>query len=473
MVTEPETDLGRSDEAAGGDTAELGQARVEAEEASAEAQQARDNAQQASATAQQAEGDALQAEAGAEKAEKEAEEAAEEADAAATEATRAALEVDELLLDEPAQKLAAQAGEDHPFGLPGSSVSRPGLVRVGFTLTFGALLALALGAAIVAMEQALVMLVVAAFIAIGLEPAVSWLARRGLRRGFAVLIVSVVALSAITGFIAAAIPPIANEATRLVHEAPGYLQKLQDKNTALGHLNAQFHIEDKLKAAASKKMSLSSLGGLVSVGTAIVSFTFEVVLVFVLTLYFLADFERIKRLFYRLAPLPRRPRVGLLGDEIIARTGGYILGNLFTSLIAVICQYIILRALGVPYALMLSLFVGLLDLVPLVGSTIAGIFVTLITLATVSLTAAIINIIFTIVYRLVEDYLINPRVLKRTVDVRPVVTVVAVLLGGTLFGIVGALLAVPVAAAVQLLLTEVVFPRTDTATDADTPTTAA
>lgn len=189
-----------------------------------------------------------------------------------------------------------------------------------------------------------------------------------------------------------------------------------------------------------------------------------------LTVYFLAEFPNIKRFLYRLAPLDRRPRVGLLGNEIIARTGGYILGNLFTSLIAVISQYVILRSLGVPFALVLSIFVGLLDLVPLVGSTIAGAFVTLVTLAAVSLSAAVINIVFTLIYRLVEDYLINPRVLKRTVDVRPVVTIVAVLFGGTLFGIVGALIAVPVAAAVQLIVTEVVFPGTDAGTS--TPLTS-
>lgn len=160
-----------------------------------------------------------------------------------------------------------------------------------------------------------------------------------------------------------------------------------------------------------------------------------------LTVYFLAEFPNIKRFLYRPAPLDRHPRAGLLGDEIIARTGSYILGNLFTSLTAVISQYVILRILGVPFALVLSIFVGLLDLVPLVGSTIAGAFVTLVTLAAVSLSAAVINIVFTLIYRLVEDYLINPRVLKRTVDVRPVVTIVAVLLGGTLFGIVGALIA--------------------------------
>ncbi|MEO8888484.1 MAG: AI-2E family transporter [Jatrophihabitantaceae bacterium] len=322
---------------------------------------------------------------------------------------------------------------------------------------------MALGATIMALQQVLLLLVAAAFIAIGLEPAVDWLTRHHLRRGWAVLVISLIAVAMLAGFLAAAVPPIVNEATQLVKQGPHFLQQLQNKNTVFGHLNARFHIEDKLKTAASSKLSISSFSGLLSVGKAVVSFTFDVLVVIVLVLYFLADFPRIKRVFYRLAPLPRRPRVALLGDEILSRTGGYILGNVLTSLIAIICQYIILLVLGVPYALVLSIFVGVLDLVPLVGSTIAGVLVTLVTLAAVSLSAAIINVAFTIIYRLVEDYLINPRILKRTVDVSPLVTIVAVLIGGALLGIIGALIAVPAAAAVQLMITEVVYPRMDSA----------
>lgn len=342
------------------------------------------------------------------------------------------------------------------------------LVRVGFTVTFGGLLAVGLVAAVVALEHVLVMMTIAAFIAAGLEPLVNVLDRHGVRRGVAVLVVSVVGLGAIAGFMAAAVPPIVNEATRLVQDAPGYMQQLQNKHTTLGHLNAEFHIQKRLQAAADKTLSIGSVGGLLSVGTAVVSFTSEVVLVLVLTAYFLVDFDRIQRLIYRLVPSPHRPRAEFLGDEIIARTGGYILGNVVTSLIAISCQYVVLRLLGVPYAFLLAVLFGVLDLVPLVGSTIAGILVSVVTFATVSTTAGIINVMFTLIYRLVEDYAINPRVLKRTVDVRPVVTIVAVLLGGSLLGIVGALLAVPVAAAVQLVLTEVVFPITDAPADPDT-----
>ena len=123
--------------------------------------------------------------------------------------------------------------------------------------------------------------------------------------------------------------------------------------------------------------------------------------------------------------------------------------------------YILLLILGVPYALVLSVLTGVLDLIPLVGSSIAGVVVALVALATVSPGAALVTVVFHFFYRLFEDYLLNPRVLRKTVDVSPLVTIIAVILGGALLGIVGALIAVPAAAAVQLVLTEVVYPSRD------------
>ncbi|MCU1688896.1 MAG: putative rane protein [Jatrophihabitantaceae bacterium] len=432
------------------------EAATQAERSSAKAGHFRAEASYASEAAQGAEQGARAAEAAAEAARDENV----GAEAAAQHAAELALETDALLLEEEAQKVAAQVSEEQPFGVLGKPLNKRSLLRAGFAVTVGALLAIALGETVVALEQPLLLIVVAAFIAIGLEPVVTWLTGHHLRRGLAVLVVSVVGVGLVASFLAAAVPPLVSEASQLINNGPQYLQQLQDKHTSIGRLNARFHLTEEL-TAANQNLSITSFGGLLSLGQAIISFTFAVVIVIVLVLYILADFDGIKRVFYRLVPLHRRPRVALLTDEILARIGGYILGNLLTSLIAVMCQYIILRALGVPYALVLSVFVGVLDLVPLVGSTIAGALVTAVTLATVSLTAAIINVVFTLVYRLAEDYLINPRVLKRTVNVRPLVTVVAVLLGGALLGIVGALLAVPIAAAIQLILTEVVYPRMD------------
>lgn len=374
-----------------------------------------------------------------------------------------ALRTDPLLLSGPAQRVAAGATEEHPFGEPGAALGPGSSLRRGFGYGLGALLALALALAVRAVASELLLVVVAAFIAIGLEPLVGWLVTRGMRRGFAVTLIVVVAIGGVVAFLSTAVPPIVTQAAQLVQNAPDYLQQLQDEHTTIGRLNAQFDLVGHARDLASESLSISSFGGLLGVGAVIVSYSFQLIVVVVLSIYFLADFPGIKRAAYRLAPLSRRPRVGLLGDAILSRTGGYVLGNVFTSVIAAVAQFIALRFLGVPFALALAVFVGVFDLVPLVGSTLAGVVVTVVALATVSVTAAVVNVVFTVVYRLFEDYVLSPRVLARTVEVPPPVTVIAVLLGGALLGIEGALIAVPVAAAVQLLLTEVVYARTDVA----------
>ena len=231
-------------------------------------EQALGQAVQASGEAQAAARNAVAAEHGAQEAASGARQARADADHAAHKATLAALNADELLLDEEAQKLAAQVSEEQPFGVPGQAISRHSLVRVGFTMTFGGLLAVALAATIVALQQELLILVTAAFIAIGLEPAVAWLTRTGMRRGFAVLVISLSSVGLVGAFLAAAVPPLVNEATQLVKQGPQFFQQLQDKHTFVGHLNTKFHIQEKLTAAADQKLSLSSLGGLLSIGQA-------------------------------------------------------------------------------------------------------------------------------------------------------------------------------------------------------------
>lgn len=441
----------RPDPAAGSSAGPVTQSIEAAQAAKEGAQEARDGAQEAQRGAREAEAGAA----------KSAAASAKYADAA--DAAEAALETDDLLLDDEAQRVHARVSEEQPFGVPSRVTSRPGSLRSGFVVTVGVLLAVAIGWAIMIVGSELLLVVVAAFIAIGLEPVVDWLVRHGLRRSLAVALILIIGVAALAAFLAAALPPITSEASQLLKQAPDYLHRLQDEHTTLGRLNTTWHLEDRLRTLAGRQLSLNSLGGLLDVGRTVVSYTFQLLIIIVLVIYFLADFPGIKRAFYRLAPLPRRPRVGVLGDEIISRIGGYVLGNVFTSVIATIAQFAVLRALGVPFALVLSVFVGVFDLVPLVGSTIAGVVVTTVTLAAVSTSAAVINLIFTVIYRFFEDYVLSPRILKRTVDVKPTVTIVAVLLGGALLGIEGALMAVPIAAAIQLITTEVIYPRADTA----------
>jgi predicted PurR-regulated permease PerM len=150
-----------------------------------------------------------------------------------------------------------------------------------------------------------------------------------------------------------------------------------------------------------------------------------------------------------------------LGDEIITRVGGYVLGNVATSMITFAFTWPALLILGVPDALVLAVVAGVLDLVPLVGSTIAGLAAALVALGAKGVSTAVAVIVFTLLYRLLADYVINPPVMRRTVSVSPLVTVIAVIIGGGMLGVVGALVAVPAAAAVQLLLTEVVYTARD------------
>ncbi len=387
----------------------------------------------------------------------------ERAEGAAVAAVRTAGQADVLLLDTQARRLAARVGAGQPFGVPGARAGRRSDLHRGFSVTTGALLAVLGGFALYTVRGELVLLLVAAFIAIGLDPAVRWLVRRGLSRPVAVAVIAVIALGLFAGFVAAAFPPLAKEAGQLARNGPRYARDLQDQHNTLGRLNAKYHASERIQQALQNGLTVKTAGGLLSAGTAVLSFTFQLVLTLVLVVYFLADLPRIKQVLYRLVALRHRPRFGLLADEVILRVGGYVLGNVATSIVAIVTSYILLLILGVPYALVLSVLTGILDLIPLVGSSIAGVVVALVALAAVSPAAALVTVVFHVCYRLFEDYLLNPRVLRRTVDVSPLVTVIAVVLGGALLGIVGAVVAVPAAAAVQLLLVEVIYPNRDRA----------
>lgn len=375
-------------------------------------------------------------------------------------AVTAGLHPDALLLDEQERRLAAGATEAQPYGTRGVAGAR-GPLRTGFAVTTGGLLAVGAAYALVTVRHQLVLLLVSLFVAIGLDPAVRFFVRRGLSRSVAVALVALVALALLVGFLASLAAPLSREIASLIDATPGYLQQLQDRSSTLGRVNQQLHLTERAQALASDGFGQGTAGSLLEVGSAVAAGIFDTVIVLVLIVYFLADLPRITKAAYRLAPRHRRPRVGLLGDAIVARVGGYVLGNVATSIIAFVFTYVVLVVLDIPYALVLATLVGVLDLVPLVGSTIGGAIAALVALSTQGTTAAIVVVVFTFVYRLVADYLINPVVLRRTVDVSPLVTVIAVVLGGGLLGVVGALVAVPAAAAVQLLLTEVVYPQRD------------
>ena len=308
----------------------------------------------------------------------------------------------------------------------------------------------------------LILLVLALVIALGLDPMVSWLVRRGWRRSWGVAAVTAVFLLLVLGVFALIIPPIVTQVEELIRALPGLLTQLQDRSSTLGRLNAHYHLLDSVRSSLTGGGRGVSLGGVLNIGLAVFGTLTAAITVAVLTVYFLANLPTIRRVAYRMFPASRRARARELGDEISARVGGYVLGNLLTSAIAGLGTFLFLEIVRVPYAVALGVLVAVLDLIPVIGSTIGGILVTLVALA-VSTTVAIASLVFYIAYRLLEDYLLVPRVMNRAVDVPPVLTIVALIIGGALLGIVGAFLAIPAAAAVQLLVTRVVWPRLDVA----------
>jgi predicted PurR-regulated permease PerM len=355
-----------------------------------------------------------------------------------------------------AAKVAEKTGG---LGTPGRPVNRRSPFMIGLYGALGVAVAYGLLELFVRARSVLILIFLAFFIAAGLDPIVGWLVRHRMPRWAAVLIVVVGGLAVMGGFLAAAIPPMASEATALAHQIPHYLHDLQDRNSQLGKLNIKYHVQDRLtKLLTSGSGSL--VGGVIGAGALVIGTVSEILAIGVLSVYFLAGLPQIKLLTYRLVPHSRRPRAILIGDEIFAKVGGYMLGSFITAVIAGLGTYLWLLAWGVPYPLLLGTFVALLDLIPVIGSTVGGIVVSLVAL-TVSLPVALATLGFYIVYRLAEDYLIVPRIQGRTVELPALASLVAVLIGGVLLGIVGVLVAIPVAAAIRLLLQEVAFPRLD------------
>lgn len=364
------------------------------------------------------------------------------------------------LLDTQTRRLAAGATEEKPYGRPGKPLSRRSPFRIGFTGALGVAVAYFLVQGLIQARQVLVLLVVSLFLAVGLNPAVEALQRRGVRRRWAVTLVFFTVILFFAGFGAAVLPPLGAQVTQFVQSAPGYLDQLQGNRT-IHRLDEQFGLIQRAQGyLQSGDVGARAFGGLLGVGRVVLSTTFSVLTVLILTLYFLSSLPSIKHTAYRLAPRSRRARVGLLADEILLRVGGYVGGALTIAAIAGAASFVFLEIAGVQYALALAMLVTLTDLIPLIGATIGAVVVTSVGFFH-SVPIGLACLVFYVLYQQVENYVIYPRVMKRSVDVAPAVTVVAALIGGTLLGFVGALLAIPSAAAVQLILEEVVIPRQD------------
>jgi predicted PurR-regulated permease PerM len=330
---------------------------------------------------------------------------------------------------------------------------------VGFFLAAGGLLAWWLGGIVLSIGSILILVVVAMFLAVGLNPAVEWLMHRGLARSWAVLAVIFAVLVVFALFLVAIVPVITEQVTAIVDRAPVWFDELQN-NRNIEELDRRYELLDRARSVVEGRGFGSALfGGVVGVGIRVLSFLTSTFIVIILMLYFLASLPRLKRSLYRLAPASRRERVTDLGDRILANVGAYVAGAFVVAFAAGVSSLIFLLLVGLAeYAVALAAVVALLDVIPMIGATLGAVVVTAIGFAT-DPTIGLYCLIFYVAYQQFENYVIYPRVMSRSTDLPGSVIVIAALIGASLLGVIGALLAIPTAAALTLLVREVVLPR--------------
>lgn len=334
--------------------------------------------------------------------------------------------------------------------------------RTGFVGALGVLVAVALVQSVVQVGQIVTLVFGALFLALGLDPFVSWLEKRGVARPLAVTVTFVALVGVVTGFVAAVAPVVITETSQLVRVAPIYATRIEQSDF-IQRLDSQFglfeRINTELESRLRSRDTIDALfGGVLGAGRAVVTGVFSVLLVLVLTLYFLASLRTMTEGAYRLVPRSRRARVKSIGDEAQARIGGYVLGQLCVATLNGVLSFLVMSILDVRYSVALAVAVGVFGLIPLIGATIGAVLVC--TIAALGEPAdGVILAVWFIVYQQVENYGILPRIMARTVAVPSTLAVVAALIGGSLLGLIGALVAIPIAATILLVVQRVVYPR--------------
>ena len=347
------------------------------------------------------------------------------------------------------------------LGEPGQPFSRHSPFYIGFFGGLGALLAFWLASQVLAISSVLILVVVAMFLAAGLNPVVEFFVGRGLKRSWSVVAVIVTVLVALTLFVLAIVPVISDQIASLTENAPGWLDQLQ-QNRRVQALDDKYDVIDRVKEyVANGDYASSVFGGVLGVGLAVLSALANAFIVIVLTLYFLSSMQKTKNAFYKLAPRSRRDRVEKLGDRVLDGVGGYVSGAFVVALCAGISSLVFLFIVGLgEYAVALSFVVALLDVIPMIGATIGAVVVTAIGFAT-DPKIGLACLVFYLIYQQLENYVIYPRVMSKSVDIPGAVTVIAALVGAALLGVVGALLAIPTAAAILMLTREIFIRKQD------------
>lgn len=361
-------------------------------------------------------------------------------------------------------KYPESADSKGALGKKGAPINTQQPFYFGFLAATGAIVAIALLQALQSASQVFILIIISLFLAMGLNPAVSALENLTKKRALSVSIVVISVLLIVLAAFLIIAPPVFNQLNDFVNGAPQLIDSLRNNSTFL-KLDQEYglvtSIQDKFEEWFSDGQLLTgAFGGVLGVGKTVLSGAFSTLTVLVLTLYFLFSLPSVTKVFYRLAPASRRERVSKIGDAIIARVGSFVGSQILIALFASIFVFFLSFVLDLPYAAALGMLILFVALIPLVGHFIGGGIVTLVAL-TQSPTKGLLAIVLYTLYVQIENYLITPKIMRRTLAIPGLVTIVAALLGTSLLGLVGGVLAVPIAAAILLIMDEVVFPKSD------------
>jgi predicted PurR-regulated permease PerM len=341
--------------------------------------------------------------------------------------------------------------------------------RLGLLGGLGVLSAVVIGAAIGQLSTILTYCGIALFLALGLDPVVQWLQNRKLPRPLAITIVMVGVLLAFVGVVFAIVPTIVGQTTDLVNNLATYLQSVTAKQFVdnLQSLvpKSVFNVQDSLNGVigflTDPKNVVAIGGGVLAVGVAIGNGVGGTIIVLILTLYFMASLNSMKGGLYQLVPKSNRSEFARLSDAISRSVGRYVIGQVALALLNGVLSFIVLSIAGAQLPAFFAFIAFIGALIPLVGTVSAAAVIVLAQVALLPLSPAtwIFLAIWYLVYMQVEAYILAPRVMRQAVRVPGVIVIISALVGGTLLGVLGALIAVPVAAAVLLIVREVVIPR--------------
>lgn len=350
------------------------------------------------------------------------------------------------------------------FGVRGAPIDRKSPFYFGFIATLGAVTALTLMRAMASLSQVFILLLSALFLAMGLNPAVEALRNRGLKRVQAVTVIFVGVSLFLIFFAFVIIPPLVSQGSSLVTNLPQLLESLKN-NGFINDLNDRYRVIDQItnrvtSLTSNGSLMITTFGGVVGVGRTVISGLFSAITILILTLYFLTSLPQGIKLAMRFVPATRRDRVHKLTDAVVANVGTFVGSQILIAGLAALVIAATSAILGMPSPVAIGMTIFVLALVPLVGHYL-GITVTTIIGLTQSITVGVVAFVVYVLYVQIENYIITPRVMKRSLSVPGVITLISAMVGTSLLGLIGGLLAVPVAASIILILKEVVWPRID------------